>query len=494
MSGRRGPTAPDEADLQLTDVPVDVWLSAAKGEGAGRRAGLLESLCYDDLEAGSGPEGLVETIQRFDPSYQKARHIEYIAKRIEALPPGGQLVVCAPPRHGKSLLCSVGLPVWVLLRSPQARIIIASYEADFARTWGRRVRDAYRALGGVIRGDVAAASRWDTPEGGGLVAVGVGGPITGRGADWLIVDDAVKNAAEAQSEARREAMWDWWRSVARTRLEPEGRAVVIGTRWHEDDLLGRLLREEGQTATTVCLRAVAEEDDELGRRPGEALWPERFPLEELERIRAELGGYWWNALYQQRPADIEGAFFRRSWFRYAYREGGQLVVGDEERCSERDCRRIAAVDLATSTSKTADYTVGVVGLLTPGRRLVVVDVWRERAEGPDVTAMLVKLWQHHEPERIAVESNGYQLSVIQALRREGLPVVPVRADKSKEARALYLATMMEAGSVYMLRGASWLADLEAELLSFPRGQHDDQVDALVYLAMQAFRPKVKVYK
>lgn len=223
-----------------------------------------------------------------------------------------------PPRHGKSELVSVFLPAWWLGDRPDDRVILASYESDFAASWGRKVRDVLDEYGpslfGVnLRADSQAAHRWDI-EGrrDGRICAGVGGAITGRGANPLIVDDPVKSPEDAQSDALSSKVRDWWRGVARTRLEPGGAVILVMTRWSEGDLAGRLLAEQqGERWEVLNLPALAEEDDPLGREPGQPLWPERFDLADLEATRRALGSYLWTAFHQGHPAPLEGIIYRR---------------------------------------------------------------------------------------------------------------------------------------------------------------------------------------
>jgi hypothetical protein len=233
-----------------------------------------------------------------------------------------RLLITMPPRHGKSEFASKYFPAWYLGTFPDRRVILTSYEADFAMTWGRKVRDLLHEFGpavfGVsVRSDSTAANRWGIEDNtGGMDTAGVGGPITGKGAHLLIIDDPVKNAEEAASETMRNKAWDWYVSTAYTRLEPAGAVILIQTRWHSDDLAGRILAhaaETGERWDVVNLPAMAEEGDVLGRESGEPLWPERFDLDALERIRATLGGYYFAALYQQRPGPPDGAMFKTAW-------------------------------------------------------------------------------------------------------------------------------------------------------------------------------------
>ena len=183
------------------------------------------------------------------------------------------------------------LPAWYLGVWPDRRVMLAAYEATFARSWGRKARQVFveaacPVFGRGLSGDNSAADDWSTTAGGGMTTAGVGGPMTGRGANLLIIDDPVKNAEEALSQTTRNNHWDWWQSTASTRLEPGGVVIGIMTRWHEDDIFGRLLKGGGQIRR-LTLPALAEHGDPLGRQPGEALWPERYPAAKLEQMRAE---------------------------------------------------------------------------------------------------------------------------------------------------------------------------------------------------------------
>ncbi len=237
-------------------------------------------------------------------SFKRPKHLQYInAKLLEAAhTPGKRLIILAPPRHGKSWLTSKFFPAWYIGCNPDRRVVLATYAADFSEGWGRATRDLLVEHGPSIFGislnpDVQSAARWDVKDRqGSMVSAGVSGPLTGRGADLLICDDVIKTAAEANSELQRENIWAWFRSVAFTRLEPGASIVITMTRWNEDDLIGRLLAAEGNQWDVVSLPALAEDDDVLGRKPGEALWPERFTAAELEATREQVGSYVWSAL------------------------------------------------------------------------------------------------------------------------------------------------------------------------------------------------------
>lgn len=410
-------------------------------------------------------------------------HLQLLNRRLLDVAAGrvNRLMVMMPPRHGKSELSSHYFPAWFAGRFPDKRVILTSYEADFAASWGRKARDTLEEYGPQVFGvnvdpTSSAANRWNIlGRRGGMTTAGVGGPITGRGADLFIIDDPVKNAEEAHSPTIRERHWQWYQAVARTRIEPGGAIVLIMTRWHEDDLAGRLLRQmeddpEADQWEVLRLPAIAEEADPLGREPGQALWPDRYNEQDLAAIRASVGEYTWEALYQQRPAPPGGSVFKREWFR-------QIVDQAPE-----GLRWVRFWDLATSTAKTADWTVGaLVGTDREGR-IYIADIVRRRSEWPDTRKLIVATAQQDgRTVRVGVEKVAFQLAAWQDLMREpellGHAVEAVPVDKDKELRARPWAARAEAGKVILVRGP-WLGKFLAEVETFPHGEHDDQVDAV----------------
>jgi predicted phage terminase large subunit-like protein len=345
----------------------------------------------------------------------------------------------------------------------------------------------------------AAKDQWELAElqssrltNGGMITAGIGTAITGRGADLLCIDDPLKDSEEANSQTTREAHKDWYRSTAYTRLEPQAVIVLVLTRWHEDDLAGFLLQEAkelGEKWEVLNLPALAEENDELGRQPGEALWPERFPLSRLEQIRDQVGPYWWASMYEQRPAPLEGGLFKHSLFKYFEidPEKGMYKLrqsdGGIKLLSVGEGRRIMTVDLATSERESADYTVCALGVVTPDNDLLVEEVFRARVPGHELVSTIEAKYRAWKPDALSVESRGFQLSVVQMLARRGLPVRRLEAKGDKLARALPLAARFESGNVYFRKGAPFLTYTEPELLGFPNATHDDVVDALAYLGL-----------
>lgn len=391
-----------------------------------------------------------------------------------------RLIVAEPPRHGKSELISRYLPSWYLGTFPDRRVALLSYEAEFAARWGRRARDLLeehgpQLFGARVRQDSRAAHEWELAgAAGGMTTAGVGGPITGKGADLMIVDDPVKNAEEAQSKTYREKAWDWWTSTAYTRLEPGGSVIVVMTRWHEDDLVGRILaqaRGGGERWDVVTLPALAEENDPLGRTPGEALWPSRYPRERLLEIERAVGPYVWSALYQQRPAP---------------REGGMFKV-------ERIKIRQAAVDLLPQRVRfwdkagTADggaYTAGVLMGRDRERRYWVLDVvrgqWdsaeRERVirQTAEADGVEVKIGIEQEP------GSGGKESAQNTIRNlAGFVCRAERPTGDKVLRADPFSVQVNSENVFLAPGnwnRAYLDELQ-HFPHFPRGALKDQVDA-----------------
>ncbi len=436
----------------------------------------------------------LDGVGAWHPGVLAPRHLALLNRQLVRVASGSvrRLMVTMPPRHGKSLLTSMLFPTWYLGMKPQGKLLLASYGGDFAATWGRRVRDAFAGAAGRefparLRRDSRAAERWELVRGGSMATAGVGGSLTGRGAEVLIVDDPVKNAEEADSARQREKVWDWYRSVAATRLEPGGRVVLVQTRWHWDDLAGRLLaNDDGEPWTAVNLPALAEDADLLGRPPGAALWPERFSVAELERIRRAVGPRWWSALYQQRPAPDCGQDFDRQWFRYFRTEGDLHLLGAGP-VADAECERFATVDLAISERQAADWTVAMAWAVTPGHHLLLLEVLRARLGPAKLAPTLAAFAARNGAEFVGVEQVGFQEAIIQQLRDAGLAVRGLKPKGDKRSRAVAASVRMEAGMVHFRAGAAWLSELESELLAFPLGKHDDQVDALVYACLHVGR-------
>lgn len=395
------------------------------------------------------------------------------------------------------------MPGWWLGNAPNNQIQLASYHEKFAASWGRQARDTFAEhgkdiFGLQIRRDVASTSDWGIlGHEGRMQTAGTGGPMTGKGADLLIVDDPIKNAEDANSTAKRDGLWEWWTSTAYTRLEPDGVAVVMQTRWHEADLAGRLIadmKDGGEHWTVISMPAIAEQDEtwrygqwSWSRKKGDALWPERFRAERLKQVQRSVGTYWWSALYQQRPQPLEGGLFRREWFRYFKEESREYVLKTPEgdrRIPKNLTHRFITVDLAIATNQQADYLVIGVWAVTQDSELLLLDIFRDRVPATEQIGLLRGYYEKWDPGYVGIESVAYQAFVVRTLEETGMPVKELKPDSDKVTRALTLAARMESGYVYTKASAPWLDAWEDELLHFPTGSKDDQVDVGSYAAIE----------
>jgi len=413
--------------------------------------------------------------------WQSARHLELLCSKLEAVERGKikRLMVFMPPRHGKSEVSTKKFPAWFLGRNPDKEVIISSYAADLAYDFSRIARNTLKEWGPVLWGveiakDNAGVERWGI-EGtrGGLTAAGVGGPITGRGAHVAIIDDPFKNWEEAVSPTIRENVWNWYRSTLRTRLAPGGAIILIMTRWHEDDLAGRLLEEmkrgTGEDWEVLSLPAVAEDEkDALGREPGQVLWPERFSEKEYEDTKKAVGSKLWASMYQQRPAPDEGGIFKRRWWKF-YRQ--QPARFDEV---------IQSWDCTFKDAQSSDYVVGQVwGRL--GADKYLLDQVRDRMDFPTtlqaIRTMTAK-WPQARAKLVEDKANGP--AVIATLKREISGLIAVEPEGGKVVRAQAVSPDVEAGNVYLPDPsvAPWIHDFIEETVAFPNGANDDQVDAM----------------
>lgn len=428
-------------------------------------------------------------------------------------------IITFPPRHGKSETASKLFPAWYLGMCPSHRVMLVSYAAEYAATWGRKTRDILEEWGPQlfnvrIRDDVRARDAWElqqkkglggitggayTNSGGGMVTTGIGGPLTGRGGDLIIIDDPIKNSEEAFSPTIRQKQWDWFISTLMSRKQPKAVVVLIMTRWHEDDLAGRLITNMeagGEHWEVLNFPALATEaDDLLGRDIGDALWPEQYSREVLEETRENAGSYWFSAMYQQQPIPAKDAVFKMEKLRRYSVEGKNVpVLGPRDYIyvlhSPDGSKRpigggtiFTTVDLAVSLKETADYTVVSTWLETPDKDLLLLDVRKIRLEGPDQTPLMLEVYHKFRPAIMHVEKTGFQLAIIQAAQRAGLPIMPYTPVGDKMARALAPAAKMEAGKVYFPYQAPWLKVAESEMAKFPADAHDDFVDTLSMAAI-----------
>lgn len=419
-------------------------------------------------------------------TYRLPWHLAQINRKLMQVEAGlcKRLLIAAPPRHGKSELVSNYFPPHYLGRFPDRRVILASYESSLARRSGRHGRDVLAAFGpDLFRVNVArrssAANQWDIEgRAGGMITAGRGAGLTGKGANLLVIDDPLKDNKEANSATIREGLWTWFQSVAYTRLAPNAAIVVMATRWHEDDLTGRLLRDEtagGDKWDKLFLPAVED---------GVALWPEQYPMDALEEKKRMIGSYFWSAMYQQQPQPSTGTIFKREHFRYYDEVEGVYHLynldGTRRSFPVENCWKFQTCDPAATEKEENDFFVLDTWAVTPQADLILVDVFRDHAATTRHLDIMRSQFLLHRPVVQGVENKTFGLNIIQAARLQGLPIVPLKADVDKVARSRTIAARFEAGQVFFRRGAAWLTDRETELTSFPKGRYDDAVDTTSY--------------
>ncbi len=459
-------------------------------------------------------DNLLDFAQYTFPHYQRVPHLELIAKELEAIERGenDRLMVFMPPRHGKSELISIRFPAWYLCRNPGRKVISASHREDLAGEWGRQVRnvlDVQPLFPKVqLAADSKAKSLWHTSQGGQYLAVGVGSGVVGFGGDLILIDDPHGKAGELASDSQRDQAWNWRTTEIESRLEPKAAIVYVMHRWHEDDMAGRELLASPGRWRVIRLPALAEADDPIGRTFGEPLWPERYPLEELEQRRHVAGARNWNALYQQRPVPEEGAVFKW-WNRYqSLPDLRQIVVG---------------IDTAYTGASTSDYTAWSTWGFD-GSRAYLMHAERFRGEVPDaerrVTAAIWRLQQQHPNipvkglgrasvaiDRIALQHlrRGVATNGLSGEGRAGLPVIEVKLPAMggrnvKEQLGNIYATEFECQRALIPEWAPWLEEWLEEHKGFPAGLHDDYVETTFVVMQYLFRrstwtrpPSIQVY-
>jgi predicted phage terminase large subunit-like protein len=411
--------------------------------------------------------------------YQTAPHLREFAQVLMDVEAGRipRVINNWPPRHGKTLLLKLFM-AWWLGKNPDRNIIYGSYTSSLALQTSRHVRNIVKSERFqnvfpkvALAGDSQAVDAWSIADHtGGFRAVGVGGSVTGHGGDLVIIDDPHKGRQEAESEIVRNGVWNWFTIDIYSRLEPGGAVIVNLTRWHEDDLCGRLIAAQGTDEySDHYLHIVKPALDENEQ----ALWPERYPAKRLKQIRATVGPYDWQSLYQGNPTPPEGAMFKREWFANSTQDFPPV-----------DMRWAWSWDLAVSTKDSADYTVGAKTGIDRSGNFWIGDIVRLKAEWPDVLeAMASVVSMEPYGTLFGLERTAFQLSAIQQLRRDPrfrkCALLELLPDKDKESRARPFQAMAQAGMVKILRG-EWNQNFLAELFVFPLGKNDDQLDAVAY--------------
>ena len=418
-----------------------------------------------------------------------AQHHDFVNSKLEAVERGEipRLMLFEPPGHAKSTYASHLFPGWYLGRNPERSVIAASHTAQLATRFGRKVRNLFASpdwpfVGVALAGDSRAADQWETTASGEYFAVGVGGAVTGRRADLAVIDDPLKGRKDADSITVRENLWEWYRADFHNRLKPNAAIILIQTRWHEDDLAGRILPEDydgrtgwvmgrdGERWYVVSLPALAEADDTLSRPKGEALWPGWFSRDMLHVEQKVQGPRNWAALYQQRPAPEEGNYFKKDWWRWY------------ETVPPLDTLRIIGASDYAVTADDGDYTVHGVAGVDPDDNLYVLDWWRDQTASDVWIETLLDLMGRWKPVEWAEEKGQIEKSVgpfIDARMRERQVYChreQFASSADKPTRAQAFRARMAMGKVYWPRNVPWVDDVYRVLMTFPSGKVDDDVD------------------
>lgn len=414
--------------------------------------------------------------------YEPALHHRLLIDQLQRVATGevDRLAIFMPPGSAKSTYGSVLFPAWFMANRPGNHVIAASHTIELARRWGRQVKrlfvDHSATLGAQLAADSQAMGRWALDTKGEYLSAGTGQAIAGFRADLAIIDDPVGSRADADSEVYRQNAWDWYKGDIWPRLKPGGRIVLIQTRWHEDDLAGRILAESkltGEHWRVVSLPAVAEGDDLLGRKPGEFLWDDTYGYGNTLRLaQITQTPRNWSALYQQRPAPETGDYFKEEWLRPYVRapDINTLIT-------------YGGSDFAV-TADGGDYTVHVVIGIDPEDRPWLLDLWRGQTASDVWVETLCDMIKRWKPSGWARELGQIKSGVGPFLEKRArerktwtaFEDFPTRGDKA--VRAQSIRGRMAMMGLHVPVGEKWYADLRAELLSFPAGKHDDQVDAL----------------
>ncbi len=409
--------------------------------------------------------------------WERAKHLALVCDKLDDVAKGKtkRLMIFMPPRHGKSMTVTKTFPSYFLGKNPNKRVIEVSYGEDLAQSFGASNRDKIMEFGqelfSISVSQVQSKkTNWNIEDhDGGMISVGVGGGITGNGADLLIIDDPIKNREEAESPTYRKKLYDEYRSSILTRLHAGAAIIIILTRWQEDDLAGTILKT-GEPWDIISLPALCddEENDLLGRKEGEALWPEGgYDEEWMQDMKRSLGSYVFTSLYQQRPAPPEGGIIKRGWFKF-YKQLPEGLMGYTQ-----------SWDCTFKDNKDSDFVVGQLWAKKGPDRYLITQI-RGRMTFTE-TLQSIRLMSHRYPQSIRklIEDKANGSAVIEVLKKEFAGILPVEPGGGKFARAAAASPVIESGNVWLPDPsiAPWVMDYVEEFAVFPNGAHDDQVDS-----------------
>jgi len=435
-------------------------------------------------ETKSCQESFIQYVKKIWPEFIHGAHHTMIAKKFEDIANGKnkRLIINMPPRHTKSEFASFLLPSWIIGRDPKTKIIQTTHTAELAVNFGRKVRNLldtqeYRNIFPDVRlqADSKAAGRWSTNHGGEYFAAGVGGAITGRGADLLIIDDP-HSEQDALSETAMEHAYEWYTSGPRQRLQPGGAIVIVMTRWSLKDLTAKILKAQGYADHSDKWEVV---EFPAIMPSGKACWPEYWDKDELEGVRASLSVAKWNAQWQQNPTSEEGAIIKKEWWnRWEEDEVPKLEY------------IIQSYDTAFSKRETADYSaITTWGVFYPKQdgpaHLILLDAKKGRWDFPELKAEALKQYKFWEPETVIIEAKASGLPLTQELRQMGIPVVNFTPSKGNDkiTRVHSVSPLFESGMIWA-PNARWADEVIEECSAFPNGEYDDLVDSTTQALMR----------
>lgn len=474
-------------------MPEAELIAALEGDAAALTPAKQRAiaLAMEPMFRAAARDSMASYIDYMELGFRPAAHHKLLIDSLQDVERGecDRLMVCMPPGSAKSTYTSIVFPAWYLGRNNTKSIIAASHTQELIERFGRRVRNIYASelhqnvFACGVASDSSAAARWDTERGGEYYATGIGGAVTGRRADLGLIDDPVKSREDADSDRSRERAWEWYVNDFLTRLKPGAAQIVVMTRWHEDDLGGRILELECDRWRVVKLPMEARADDPLGRQPGERLWPEWYTAEMMEDAKRDVRA--WNALYQQEPAGEDGDYFKRDWFREtSEREPAPLKLSI-----------YGASDYAV-TEGGGDYTEHGVFGVDAQANIYILDWWRGQTAADVWIEAKCDLIARYEPLCWFGEAGPIRRAVEPFLLRRmeerrtfcRLEWLPSIHDKPTRCRAFQ--ALASFGKVFLPRLAPWKAEVMGQLLRFPAGLHDDAVDvcSLIGRGLQMVRP------
>jgi predicted phage terminase large subunit-like protein len=417
------------------------------------------------------------------PEFIAGEHHRIIANKLERVASGElkRLIINMAPRHTKSEFASFLFPAWMMGKKPNMKIIQATHTTELAVGFGRKTknlieRDDYKTIFDVkLAADSKASGRWDTDRGGMYYAVGVGSNLAGRGGDLVIIDDP-HSEQTAMSNSGFDDAWDWYTGGPRQRLQPGGSIVVVMTRWHEKDLTGQLIRAQARDPKSdqweiVELPAIMPS--------GKSCWPEYWPIDELEKVKASIPPSKWNAQYQQDPTGDDNSILKREWWK----------IWEKEKIPPLQYV-IQSYDTAFSKKETADYSaITTWGVFYPNESgapaLMLLDVQKGRWDFPELKAIALEQYKFWEPETVIIEAKASGMPLTHELRQTGIPVVnftPSRGN-DKISRAHAIAPLFESGMIWA-PDEQWAHELIEECAAFPNGEYDDLVDSTTQALMR----------